>query len=112
MQQAFGGDQLTEEDLQKILRGPNSPFGQAGMGGAGGLGMGQIAPVNAPQPVGHANFGPSGRGPNKDLMDALLGKSSEYNSATGDWTMGPQGFPMPGGGSPSLGTRLGGMVGK
>lgn len=83
MQKALGQGQLTDEDLQKILRSPNSPFGQAGMGAGGGLGMGQIAPVQAPQPVGHANFGPSGKGPDKDIIAALLGGGNTYQTSQG-----------------------------
>jgi len=82
MQKALGQGQLTDEDLQKIFRGPNSPFGQAGMGAGGGLGMGQLAQVPQPQMLQSKTFGPSGNGPNAMLMNAL-GGGNTYQTSQG-----------------------------
>lgn len=106
MQKALGQGQLTEKELQEILRGPNSPFGGMGMSVGGGLGMGQLAQVPGPRPVQSNMFGPSGNGPNASLMGALTGESATQDG-NGNWIPGPQGF-----GTASVGQRLGGMMGK
>ena len=116
MQQAFGGGELTERDLQQVMRNPQMGGGGI-LGGAGSQrGMGQImqAPVHSMMP--QQGGGGGGKGPNKDLIASLMAGGNPLGglfggSATkggdGNWTPGPQGF-----GSASLGQRLGGLGGK
>ena len=107
MQKALGQGQLTDKELQEILRSPNSPFGRGGSAAGGmmgvggsspqmlsGLGMGQLAQVPQQQMLQSKTFGPSGGGQNM----GLFGGGQATQGANGDWTPGPQGFPSSGGG--------------
>lgn len=109
MQKAFGGGQVTEQELQQIMRGPGfsqgvgNAMGSQPMGSAmpqiGNLGAGAAAPIAMPQMMGSSNQ--PGRGPNPMLMGMLAnmgGPSASYDKASGNWTPGPQGFPSGGSG--------------
>ncbi len=93
MKQAFGGGQLTERDMKSLAMSGMLGGGGFGsmLGGRGmGLGSAQPAPImQAPAPIMH---GSSGKGPNQEVLGALLGKPSTQ-AANGDWIMGSGGFP-------------------
>lgn len=124
MQKAFGGGQITEQEMQQIMQKAGSPFSQGvgnAMGGSmgasspqiGNLGAGPVSPIAMPQMVGSNDQ--AGSGPNPMLMGMLAnmgGSPASFDPASGNWTPGSQGFPMPGGGGPGIMARLGGAMGK
>jgi hypothetical protein len=108
LRKALGGGQVTEQELQQIMKSSGSPFAQgmsAGLGGApmgsaapqiGNLGSGAPAPIQMPQMMGSSDQ--RGQGPNPMLMQMLAstGGGHATQAPNGDWMPGPQGFPAGG----------------
>lgn len=118
MQKAFGGGQLTENDVKSLLQGPNSPFAPGMLGGMAGGGMssgsmgsglrlGSAPPAPIMQGPGVIEHGSSGRGMNSALVGSMLGGNG---GGRGQATMGSNGNWIPGaGGFPEGGADFGGF---